>query len=319
MSICLIDGNAIGYAAHGTRPLKVEGVGEVQAVFQSLKMLKRTKERFPEHPQLLWLWDGKAQFRYDAYPEYKGNRRDTPEKVEMKEKYHAVQPYLEDCLKALGVSQVLAPDYEADDLAGYFVRQADLKKRKVQLVTGDGDWMQLVSPTVSWYDPRTTADKFVSFATFEKQTGFSSVGKFLMHKALMGDSSDNISSTGIGDKGAALLINHFGGVKQMLGAYAANGAFNKENLPGDEFKFHRSKFNKFCAENGLALFKRNYKLMNLHSAAYDADMRSNAQITRSELDINEFEYLCRSLRFMSIVRELDRWVEAFTHKRGKAA
>ena len=310
MSYLIIDGNSIGYAAHSTKPLVVDGIGEVQAVYQSLKMLKSLKQKYSEYPNILWLWDGKADFRFELYPEYKGNRSDTAEKREVKEKYHAVEDYLRKCLSLLGVVQLIAPNYEADDLAAFYCRQATKKNRKVQLITGDGDWKQLVSKNVSWCDPRTKLERFVDHTNFSQETGFDTPGKFLMHKALMGDSSDNIPSVGIGDKGAKLLIDHFGGVKQMLQAYKKDGEFNKSNLPGDEFKFHRKRYNEFC-KSGVGLFKRNYELMNLLTDKRDLDILNTVKASRSPTNIEEFEYVCRELRFMSIVREISRWEKLF--------
>lgn len=305
----IIDGNALGYAAHSTSPLTVDGM-EVQAVYQGLKMLKSAKERFPQYDKLLWLWDGRAQFRYDIFPDYKGNRTDDPEKRERKEKYQQVQPYLKRALVALGVTQVIAPDFEADDLAGYFVRRVTEQGGKAVLLTGDRDWLQLVRGNIRWYDPREKLERQCDKASFKEVTGVDTPAQFLEAKALIGDSSDNIDGVpGIGEKAAPLIMQHFGSVKGLLEHYRKHGELTKENLPA-ELSRYRKKLNDFCRQ-GRSIFVRNYRLMNLNDTQRDADIKTNARVERGQRDFDAFAQLCEELRFLSILRELHVWEQLF--------
>lgn len=309
MSYCIVDGNSIAYASQGTKALSVDGM-EVQAIFQTLKTLRALRAEFKNFPNFLWLWDGKAQFRYDLYPEYKGNRKDTPEKRENKEKLALQKPYLEEMLTCLGVTQVVAPKYEADDLAGYFTRIAESKGKKSQLITGDGDWKQLISPLTSWHDPRNNPGKYCDHKSFSDDEGVSSVGKFIQLKALQGDSSDNISGVGgIGEKAATLILNYYGDVRTLVEAYKEYGEFTKENLPS-ELSRYRNKLNTFCGSN-LKLFTRNYRLMNLRGTNQDVGMKSNMIITKGKKDMERFEELAKQFRFMSILRDLGSWGNLF--------
>ena len=305
----LVDGNSLGYAAQGTRKLIANGV-ETQAIYQSLKMLKRARERYPEYSRVLWLWDGKAQFRYDLWPDYKGNRKNTPEKVEIKEKYHAAVPCIKQALTYLGVDQVEAPNYEADDLAGYFTRKLQASDKEVLLLTGDQDWLQLINGKTRWHDPRSNVDKHCNKATFEEVTGVQTPAQFLECKALIGDSSDNIPGIpGIGSKASALIVQNFGSVKNLIQDYRVNGPFDKDRLPNGLSQF-KKKINDFCA-NTVSDFVRNYKLMNLNNASYDDDIRKNIFVTRGKRDFDAFADLCMELNFLSITRDLRAWERTF--------
>lgn len=305
----LVDGNSLGYAAQATQVLTANGM-ETQAIYQSLKMLKRARENYPEYGKVLWLWDGCAQFRLDLWPDYKGNRKDTPEKIEIKEKYHAAKPYIQRALTHLGVDQVLAPDYEADDLAGYFTRKLQAMGKDVLLLTGDQDWLQLINGKTRWYDPRSNVEKHCNRATFEEFTGVQTTAQFLECKALIGDNSDNIPGIpGIGDKASMLIMQNFGSIKNLLADYKANGEFDKDRLPNGLSRF-RKKINTFCAA-GVKDFVRNYKLMNLNDTARDSLVRENASVTRGKRDFDAFSDLCMELSFLSITRDLRSWERTF--------
>lgn len=309
-SYAIIDGNSIGYAAAATRKLTANGL-EVQAVFQSLKMLKSLKSSQRDYENFVWLWDGSAKFRLNMYPEYKGKRDDNKEMAEMREKYKLVRPIIEEGLKHLGITQVFAADYEADDLAGFFVRRLSKEQgRKILLVTGDQDWQQFVTSLVTWHDPRKQPGKYCKKSTFNEVTGVSDAPQFLELKSLQGDSSDNISGVGgLGPVAAIAIINNFGGVKNLIQHYVDNGAFTSETLP-DDLKRFKKKLNTFCSSN-IKLFTRNYRLMNLLTDERDEAMKQSMKITKGKKDLRAFKDFCHEHKFISIIREIDRWDELF--------
>src|SRR4051794_37819886 len=69
----LIDGNSVAHANHGATKLTV-GADQVQAVFGSLRSVQTLAANYAG-ANLLVLWDGRATWRFDIYPEYKGNRK----------------------------------------------------------------------------------------------------------------------------------------------------------------------------------------------------------------------------------------------------
>lgn len=71
-AIMIVDGSAVGYANQYSHTLTAQGM-EVQAIsgtLWSLSVLLRTHYDF--FPVLAW--DGRAQWRYDLYADYKSER-----------------------------------------------------------------------------------------------------------------------------------------------------------------------------------------------------------------------------------------------------
>lgn len=311
----VIDGNSIGLASQSTRPLKSNGI-ETQGIFHSIKTIKSLRNKFPEYSNVIVLWDGKAKFRYDLYPEYKANRKKNAKMVELKDKFNEARPVLQSALNYLGISQIEAPNFEADDLAGYLTRKAGKKGSKCMLITGDQDWQQLVNSITSWHDPRKSPGKFCDKASFREVTGCDSGLQFLQKKSLQGDSSDHISGVGgIGDKASQAIIDNYGGVKGLVKTHKEQGEFTKENIPEDLRQF-KKKVNDFCS-GGLDIFARNYKLMDLLTDKHDSYIKEDMKVTKGNLDFDSFKQLCHEYSFLSIIREFQNWKECFNTNAGK--
>lgn len=285
----LIDGNAIGYAQQLGMAKLSTGEQSTQAVYGFLIALRNlvmptTNPRVP-----IVLWDGDASWRRSLLPSYKANRRDDPKKDAMKADYHSQTPFIRNAITHLGIDQMLSPTCEADDLAGAYARLLS-KHGIVELVTGDQDWLQLVSPNVTWNDP--VRDRRVDIFTFEDFTGFSSPAKFLDAKCLQGDTSDNIKGVGgIGKVGAAKLIEQYGSVAGMLHS-------GDEKLPAAWARLVKDP----------EPYHRNRELMNLDGKHPTIKDR---QIIKGKWDRDKFERLCHELAFFSITKNLDNWIVPF--------
>lgn len=146
-------------------------------------------------------------FRTKIYSEYKANRGETPEDLKVQ------IPYIKKMIAALGIPIVERRGYEADDLIGSLALVAQKKNFEVVIVSGDKDFAQLVSSSVSLYDPM----KEVSYDVFGVQQKWGvhpdQINDYL---AIMGDSSDNIPGVfGIGPKGAQKLLQEHGNLEQI--------------------------------------------------------------------------------------------------------
>lgn len=306
MPIMLVDGNAVGRAASYTKPLIVDG-REVQAIYQTLKILKRVKSEFHDFKPLI-LWDSRSDYRLQIYPEYKSNRDSDPKKVEASVKYHAVKPDLMKLISYLGIDQAIAHGYEADDLAGFFCRRTNAQ---VLLVTGDHDWLQLVSDNVAWYDCRTDRNLYIDSNVFEDATGFGSPEAFLEGKILQGDSSDAISGINkIGPKGAIAIVSWYGSFEHLLDSYT-----NGEPLPDSLNRYKKALEEALSTSNRdqtAKLVERNRELMNLRSPKHDDDIKCHLHLNRGNRDFGEFEYLCAELSFVSIRKNLEQWKKVFS-------
>lgn len=290
--IFVIDGSNIAHANQHATKLTVGGM-QVQAIFGFLKSLRAMLEANPGMKPLV-LWDGKAQWRLDIFPEYKGNRvaKDAKEQAE-KDAYQAQMPFLYKLLELAGIAQMRSPLLEADDLAAYIVPGYAARGGEVTMITGDQDWLQLVRPGVAWHDP--VRDNRVTVANFYEFTGFKTPEAFVEGKALQGDTSDNIKGVGgIGEKGAPLLLAQYGSVFNLFAKVDA----------GEKLKLSKAVTN-LVSHEGRALLLRNMALMDMRVARRPAP--GEVKVTELPPDRAKFEALCKRLAFVSILREMDKW------------
>lgn len=304
MKVLLIDGNAVGYHAQQARPLKTADGEPTQAIFHSIKALWNLKKRYPDHTPLC-LWDAHCQWRYDILPEYKGKRDNDERQRLMREEYREQRPAIKEAFDYMGITQVEHEGYEADDIAGLYARKvACLDDSSAVLYTGDKDWLQLVSENVIWHDIRT--DKRVSLKNFSRETGFDNPSQFLQAKALHGDGSDNIGGVGsIGEKTADKLLQHFGSVKALLRYHKDNGDFEKGDFEDAGLNRARKHINNFCnnTNGGIELYKRNLKLMNLHSI--DPPDKGFFR-KRSKPSLDSFSELCARYDMTTLVTRAEQ-------------
>lgn len=292
----VIDMNSIGHAQHNGVKL-TSGEFQTQAIFGSIKALRGIKERNPG-AQLLCLWDGKAHWRFDLYPDYKSNRNDPdPKKAAHKEAYKAQIPLLKKALQYMGVKQMLVASAEADDMAGLMVKRLSDAGNGLLLVTGDKDWLQLVRPGVTWHDP--IRDNTVNVSNFFDFTGYETPEGFLDGKALMGDNSDVISGVGgIGEKGAPEFIAQFKTVQNFF-----------DKVDAGQFVPKKKAHERLASPEGRAIFERNRKLMNLLEVPVPKSEDIN--VIKPEFNKERFKTICERLAFQSILRDLDNFVKPF--------
>ncbi len=305
-SIILIDANSVGYAGQHAADLKT-GDQPTQAIYNSLMALKHQRMIDPTS-RIFYLWDSKAEFRFDILPTYKGKRSDTPEKVKAKEEYHSQQPFIEKLVGLLGIDQVRIPGFEADDVAYQMTKRFVAKGYSVKLVSSDKDWLQmLLSDKVSWYDPRM--DRSCNLNFFDDFTGHKTIEHFVAAKCIEGDTSDNIAGvTGLGEKACQLIFSRWDSIQEMVREHKATGGFTKELL-GAEFSRHIKKINAFCSNEGgsMQTYVRNQKLINLARAPEIP----NIQFIQGKANEVEFFDACAELAFLSITGKPTPWVNAF--------
>lgn len=294
----LVDGNAVAHAYHQAMRLNV-GTFQTQAIFGVTKAMRDLLVKYPGR-KLIVLWDGKAKWRFELHPEYKGNRKPkTPIEQAQKESYKAQVPVLRGLLQRLGVAQLLNYDLEADDLAGYMVPR--LSNGPVLLVTGDRDWWQLIRPGVTWFDPRSgdtvDSDKFFSVS------GYKTAQAFVQGKALMGDRSDNISGVGgIGEKTAPELLALFGSVDEAL------RAADEATRTGGKAPMAKA-LAKITMLDARARYTRNLKLMDL--LAVPTPQRDKFEPLQPMLDLGSVRAICQRLAFMTILKDFTNFTQPF--------
>ena len=208
-SICLVDGSGYIFRAfYALPPMTRQDGTPINAVYGYVNMLMNLiKENGCEH--IVVVFDAKRKnFRNDIFSSYKENRKETP--PELVPQF----PLIRAATEAFNIPWIEMEGYEADDLIATYARIATEKGWQARIISGDKDLMQLMTPSVSLYDPLkrkqlTNDDVVAKFGVLPD--------KVIDVQSLMGDSTDNIpGANGIGPKTAAELINTFGNLESLL-------------------------------------------------------------------------------------------------------
>ncbi len=152
-------------------------------------------------------------FRDKLFEQYKAERQPMPDEMSVQ------LPYVRQLCKAMRLGILEFDGFEADDVIGTMAHQAAEKQLDVLVVSNDKDMMQLVTPGVRIL--RTgpggaKADAIVDEKKVEELLGVPPA-KVVDLMALLGDTIDNIpGAKGIGEKGAAELIQKYGSVESAL-------------------------------------------------------------------------------------------------------
>lgn len=141
---------------------------------------------------------GHSDFREEEQSYYKGHRRAamkkrTPQEQVAHELFNETYAKLPFVFRGLGSYVVAVPGVEADDLASIISEQyKNQPDARVTLITGDYDWLHMVSGTnnVRMYD--FSKDKYWHDSTVRKVYGVTSRREFSVRKSITGDKSDNI-------------------------------------------------------------------------------------------------------------------------------
>ena len=210
----LIDGSGFIFRAyHALPPLTRKSDGlPVGAVSGFCNMLYKFVEDqkgidAPTHVGVIFDAKGKT-FRSDIYPEYKANRPPAPEDLVPQ------FPLTRDATRAFNLACVEQAGLEADDIIATLATQARDNGGRVTIISSDKDLMQLVGNGVDMLDAMKNK-RIDSDGVYEK-FGVKP-DRVIDVQSLAGDSVDNVpGAPGIGIKTAALLINEYGDLDNLL-------------------------------------------------------------------------------------------------------
>jgi DNA polymerase-1 len=209
----LIDGSAFIFRAyHALPPLTRKSDGlPIGAVAGFCNMLQRYVEGNVDSDvtHVAVIFDkGSHTFRNDMYDLYKANRDAMPEDLRPQ------MPLTRRATKAFNIACEEIEGYEADDIIATLAHQAREAGGRCTIISSDKDMMQLVGDGVEMYDAMKQK-RIDRDGVFEK-FGVYPEGVVDV-QALAGDTADNVpGAPGIGIKTAALLINEYGSLEELL-------------------------------------------------------------------------------------------------------
>ncbi len=242
--------------------------------------------------RIVLLWDQKEKgYRHKIYPEYKANRSAPPEDL-------GVQ--LENCklgVDAIGIKQLDAPGFEADDLIATMI--AHHPEENFVIVTGDKDLLQLIGPHVWCLD--TMKQKWSHLDECLEKFG---VEPSLVPdvQALCGDSVDNVpGAPGVGPKTATQLIQYYKSLDAVLKA-ASDRHLSSAN-PSDKGDPLKGKKIEAIAEN-LELIRTSLALVQLsHDAPVPKDLSC---FNRSTPDWGKLRNFTGTLGFNRMYEQVEK-------------
>ncbi|MBD3368157.1 MAG: DNA polymerase I [Candidatus Eisenbacteria bacterium] len=209
--LALVDGTALAYRSHYAfirRPLTDDSGRNVSALYGfATSLLKILDELEPSHAAVAFDRP-EPTFRHEEYEDYKATREAPPDELIDQ------LPDIQELVGALGLRVLELPGYEADDVIGTLAVAGVERGFRPVIVSGDKDFLQLVSDEVSVVDPRKDI-------TYDPETVVERFGvspeRVVDVLALMGDTSDNVPGVpGIGKKTAVSLVREFGAVEDIL-------------------------------------------------------------------------------------------------------
>ena len=210
MRLLAIDGNSImNRAFYGIKLLSNKKGRYTNAITGFMNIyLKELDAVKPDHVAVAF--DLKAPtFRHKANAAYKANRKGMPEELAEQ------MPEIKALLQELGIAVVTCEGFEADDILGTLSRIAENAGGECYIVTGDRDSYQLVTDKTTVRLAATKETKIYTPERIRQEYGVEPP-QMIEIKALMGDSSDNISGVkGIGEKTAVSLIQQAGSVQGL--------------------------------------------------------------------------------------------------------
>ncbi|MHB8922801.1 MAG: DNA polymerase I [Thermoleophilia bacterium] len=213
-AVFLIDGNSLAYRAFYALPETIvtsEGLPTNALYGFSTMLMKILADYRPA--AVVVAWDaGKRVFRHEAFEEYKAHRKPTPDNLRLQFDHFA------ELVEAFGCESFKKEGYEADDILATLAREARQGGHKAVVVTADRDALQLVGDDIF---VMTNTKGISEVKIYDRDAVIARYGippeqvpDFI---GLKGDTSDNIPGVpGIGDKTAALLLNEYDSLEEIL-------------------------------------------------------------------------------------------------------
>ncbi|ASU57585.1 MULTISPECIES: DNA polymerase I [Nocardiopsis] len=281
--LLLLDGHSMAFRAFFALPVDKFGTSTGQstnAVYGFASMLvKLLRDEEPTHVAVAWDLSGPT-FRHEEYAEYKDGRSDTPPE------FPSQVPLTQDLMRLIGVANLSAPGFEADDVIATLAHQGGEAGMEVLIASGDRDAFQLVTDSCTvLYPGKSLSDlRRMDPAAVEDKYGVTPE-RYRDLAALVGEKADNLPGVpGVGPKTAAKWITKYGSLDELVAH-----ADELTGKAGQSFRDH------------LDDVLRNQRLNRLAT-----DVELDAEVTAlalGEADRTGIDALFDNLEFASNLRE----------------
>jgi DNA polymerase-1 len=207
--ILLIDGSSYLYRAYHALPDLRNNDNEPSGVIYGvLNMLRKTIAEF-ECDYVVCIFDAKGKtFRDDIFSDYKANRPSMPDDLAIQ-----IKP-LKNAIDCLGIPMLSVEGVEADDVIGTIAKEANIKKIKTIISTGDKDLAQLVNKNIALIN--TMTNEYLDEDGVANKFGIAP-DKIIDYLTLVGDKADNVPGVEkVGPKTAVKWLNEYGDLNKII-------------------------------------------------------------------------------------------------------
>lgn len=224
----LVDGYNMAFRAfYGMPELTRRDGFPTGALHGWVKTLWKLQDQEKPDGMLVFFDLGGSQDRLALHPEYKAQRKETPEPLEKQ------IPVIKDLTRAMGLVGVEVDGVESDDLLAAEARRLAAAGHDVLIVSADKDFAQCVDDRIKILSPPPTANPKLGWRVLDAAGVVEKFGvppaQIAEYLALIGDTSDNIPGIdGVGPKTAAKWFAEFKTLEGIIAGAA--------NLKPDRFR-----------------------------------------------------------------------------------
>ncbi len=216
----LVDGYNMAFRAFYGMPELTRSDGfPTGALHGWMKTMWRLEDEEKPEAMLVFFDLGGSQDRLALHPEYKAQRKETPEALEKQ------IPVIKELTRAMGLVGVELDGVESDDLLASQARALANAGHEVLIVSADKDFAQCVDGQIKLLLPPPTANPKLGWRVLDAAGVVEKFGvppsQIAEYLALIGDTSDNIRGiNGVGPKTAAKWFTEFKTLEGII-AHAA--------------------------------------------------------------------------------------------------
>jgi len=206
----LVDGMAFVYRAYFAVPPMANSAGiHTNAVFGFNLMLQRMINQVsPDYIAVLFDTP-KPTFRHELFPEYKAQRPPMPD--DLSEQI----PWIKELIRALNISCLEYPGFEADDIIGTLAVTASEKNFNVLIASADKDLCQLVNEKIAILSVTMKSMDVIDYIGVTDKFGVRP-DQIIDYLTLVGDTADNVPGVKkVGCKTAKLLLNELDSIDNI--------------------------------------------------------------------------------------------------------
>jgi len=312
----LIECNGLAWASYSMQALSTSDGKGVGAIFGTIRSIRSLIDRFDPDVVFTSFDVGKSKRRRELFPAYKAHRSDTSGMTEeeiaeakaYRDEFHRQANIIPEFLAALGVPVLRVPDIESDDTIATLCHVFK-QDYTVVIASNDKDFLQLVDTNVSVYNH--VQHRHVDHKNFtemskeveKKAKGEIPLESWLLYRAIVGDSSDNIPGIeGVGPAKGRVFVEGCSTVDELI----------EKMVEQQNQKKSKVVERIIAGKESIELFHKLMDLKTIHTVPEVADgVFEQLGSISCKYDEKKLFKMCKEYEFDSICKEIGSWPSPF--------